>query len=528
MAVNPAVALDPGFEKPRIARISSSGSPPRPNPGPDSRVVSVNPDLEPGGWRVTARLAASRGSVYNSASCLSEALRRRESTFPGEGPLPMRIILLDLAYVLFLICVSPWVIYRILRQGRYREGWRERFGYVRPREGDRPCVWLHAVSVGEVNAAGTLLRELDAALPECEIVVSSSTDTGLAHARKLYGETRRVFYFPLDFSFAIRRTLRRIRPRLCVLMEGEVWPNFTAVARKHGVPLVVANGRVGPGKGWPRYRRIAPLVRPMFQRVSLVLAQDPVHAERFTLLGVPADRVRVVGSLKYDTAEISDTVAGAADLARHLRLEREHRLWVAGSTGPGEERMILDCFGTLLGTEGLEGVRLVLVPRKPERFDEVARLVESAGFPLLRYSLVKTGRYHPGSGDCEAVILGDTMGDLRGFYSLAEVVFVGRSLVPMGGSDMIEAVALGKPVVVGPHTENFAETVRLLREGDGLEVADDIGQLADITRRLLGDPRRATTLGRNGRRVIVGQQGATRRTVEAVVEFLSASEGSEE
>jgi 3-deoxy-D-manno-octulosonic-acid transferase len=452
------------------------------------------------------------------------AARHRVYAPSGEGLLPMRSILLDFAYALFLLCVSPWVVYRILRQGRYRGGWSERFGHVHPREGQRPCVWLHAVSVGEVNAAGTLIEGLIRTLPGFEIVFTSSTDTGLAQARKLYGDRFRVFYFPLDFSFAIRRSLRRIRPRLCVLMEGEVWPNFTAVAQEEGVPVVVVNGRVGPGKGWPRYRRIGPLVRPMFRRVSLVLAQDPVHADRFVALGVPGDRVRVAGSLKYDTAVISEAATGADELARRLGLDASRRLWVAGSTGPGEERLLLGCFRTLSRTPGLERVRLVLVPRKPERFDEVARLVESEGLPLLRYSRIKADGDKPSPDDDRSVILGDTMGDLRRFYSLAEVVFIGRSLIPMGGSDMIEAVALAKPVVVGPHTENFAETVRLLKEGDGLEVADDAEGLASITRRLFEDSQRATALGRNGRRVIVAQQGATQRTVAAIVEFLGGQE----
>ncbi len=429
--------------------------------------------------------------------------------------------LLDLIYAIILLILSPWLLYRVLFQRRYRSGWGQRFGAVPKRYSRQPCIWIHAVSMGEINAIGTLVKMLGQVLPQFEIVISSTTDTGMARAKSLYGQAHRVFFYPWDFSFAVQRAFDRIRPDLCILMELEVWHNFTAIAARRSVPVVVANGRISSGKGFPRYRRIAPLVRPMFRRLALVLAQDETYARRFGILGVPAERVKVVGSLKYDTADTGETVAGAAELAGKLGLAAEGGpVWVAGSTGDGEEAIVLDSYESLRRQARFQAVRLAIVPRKPERFEEVARLIESRGYRLVRYSRVKAGEYTAGPEDGQAVILGDTMGDLRKFYSLAAVIFVGRSLVPMGGSDMMEAAGLGKPVIVGPYTENFTETVELLQRGEGIAVVRNGNNLTEKVSELLENKELAITLGRRGRQVILDNQGATRRTVEAICEVL--------
>ncbi|MBN2212089.1 MAG: 3-deoxy-D-manno-octulosonic acid transferase [Sedimentisphaerales bacterium] len=404
-------------------------------------------------------------------------------------------------------------------QNRYRTGWKERFGFVRPRHNDRPCIWIHAVSMGEINAISTLVEQLRRVIPEFEIIISTTTDTGMARAKKLYGQTHRVFFYPWDFSFAVRRALKRLHPQLVILMELEVWHNFTAVARQLNIPVMVANGRISTGKGFKRYKPLARLVRGMFGRLFLVLAQDEEYARRFRFLGVPAEKIKVVGSLKYDTAEITDTVAGADELAQQLRII-DQRLWVVGSTGPGEEAIALKIFDKIHGKSELADVRLVIVPRKPERFDEVARMIETAGHRLVRYSQVKSGSYTVSDADANAVILGDTMGDLRKFYSLATVVFVGRSLVNMGGSDMMEVAALAKPVIVGPYTDNFAQTMQVLRDGNGVVEVVNSDDLCDKTIRLLLNPEQAQTLALNARRIIEQNRGATKRTIEEIVDCL--------
>ncbi len=432
----------------------------------------------------------------------------------------MLTVFLDIIYAILLVVLSPLVLYRMVREGRYRSGWGERFGSVPEREGGQRCVWIHAVSMGEINAIGSIVSGLKERLGDCEIVISTTTDTGMKRARKLYGANHKVFFYPLDFSFAVRRALGRIRPDVCVLMELEVWPNFMAVVGRRGVSVVVANGRISSGKGFPRYKRIAPLVRRVFRHLSLVLAQDEAYAERFAYLGVPYERIKVVGSLKYDTAEVVDRVSGTEELAVSLGFDGGGRTLVAGSTGPGEEEIILRVFHELRGDKELRRLRLVVVPRKPERFDEVARLIEGAGDKLVRYSLIKEEGREVTAADADAVILGDTMGDLRKFYSLADVVFVGRSLVPMGGSDMMEAAALGKPVIVGPYTENFTETVGKLMAARGIEMVADGRQLVGVVSKLLKDKEFAGAMGRQAREVIIENQGATEKTVEEIAGVL--------
>ncbi len=432
----------------------------------------------------------------------------------------MMCILLDLGYLLLLILSSPFWLYRMIARGRYRSGWKHRLGFVTVRHSGQPCIWIHAVSVGEVNAMAALIKELQKVLPQVEIVISATTDTGIAQAKKLYEKKHRVFVFPFDFSLAQKLAFQRIRPRLCILMELEVWHNFTALAQKRNIPVIVANGRISAAKGFPRYRKIASLVKPMFRRLALVLAQDDEYAQRFRFLGVPDERLRVVGSLKYDTAPTDPDAVPFDDSIEKLKFRETDLIWVVGSTGPGEEAIILDSFDRLRKIKRLKNLRLVIVPRKPERFNEVARLIESRGHPLLRYSCVKSGRHIPTPDDTKAVILGDTMGDLQKFYKVATVIFVGRSLVPMGGSDMMEAAALAKPVVVGPYTENFMETVKALVAGRGIEIVADPTQLTDCIEKLLTNKREARELARNARRVILENQGATRRSVEAILPIL--------
>ena len=433
----------------------------------------------------------------------------------------MICFLLDIFYAIILVLLSPWVLYRMFLQSRYRTGWKERFGFVPLRKSSANCIWIHAVSMGEINAIATLVASLTRRLPDHEIVISSTTDTGMDQARKLYGDRHLIFFYPWDFSWAVKKAFSRLRPSLCILMELEVWHNFTTIAHHRSIPVMVANGRISSGKGFPRYRRIAGLVRPMFRRLSLVLTQDNSYAQRFQFLGADPQRIRVVGSLKYDTAEIVDKVPGTDELIEQLKLSPPQPVWVTGSTAPGEEEIILEIFSKLRREKSLKKLRLVIVPRKPERFDEVARLIENHNFKLLRYSKVKTGQYQPTPDDADAVILGDTMGDLRKFYSLAEVIFVGRSLVPVGGSDMIEAAALAKPVVVGPFTDNFIEAVKLLVTAAALEVVTDGKQLAQVTQNLLQDKNAAAQLGKNAQQVIVENQGATEKTVNEIITLLN-------
>jgi len=429
----------------------------------------------------------------------------------------MRIVI-DLAYLLTALVISPVAIYRVIRHKRYRSGWAQRFGKITRRSPHRKCIWLHAVSVGEVNAARTIVKELQSRFPNFEIIISTTTDTGFARARALFGKDMTVFYFPLDFSWIMRRAFHRIQPTLCLLMELEVWPNFVRFAQQLNVPVVVVNGRISD-KSFFRYRMVKPLVRRVFRRVSLVLAQTEEYAQRFKELGCTQDKVIVTGSLKYDTAQITNKVDGTDTLAKQLNVSDE-QLWVAGATGPGEEAIILDVYKHLTRAGEFEDLRLVIVPRKPERFNEVGQLITDAGLSYIRYSTIKNG-----STTCSErtpVILGDTMGDLRKFYSLAKIIFVGRSLVPMGGSDMMEAAALGKCTIFGPHAFNFKHTVDALLADDAAILVRDQQELLQMMRKCLTEPAFAKKIAKNGQEVIRRNQGATESTVAQIAKLLNS------
>jgi 3-deoxy-D-manno-octulosonic-acid transferase len=429
----------------------------------------------------------------------------------------MRIVL-DFLYLLAVLAYSPVIIYRAVRYKRYRAGWAQRFGKISRRSPSKKCIWIHAVSVGEVNAAKTVIAELQKRFSDFEIVISTTTDTGFARAANLFEKNHHVFFFPFDFSFVMHRAFNNIRPAVCLLMELEVWPNFVDTAQRSNVPVIVFNGRISE-KSFSRYNLIKPVVKKIFQKVSLVLAQTDEYAGRFKEIGASYESVIVTGSLKYDTAQITDKVEGTDALADQLSIGDE-RLWIAGATGPGEEKIILDVFTQLRNQEGFEDLRLVIVPRKPERFDEVARLITEARFDFVRYSAVKNLELETQNSKLP-VILGDTMGDLRKFYCLATVIFVGRSLVPMGGSDMMEATALGKCTVFGPYAFNFQQTVDALLESNGAILVQNDKELLATVQKCLSEPDYARKIAQNGREVIKKNQGATKKSIEQIAKFLA-------
>jgi 3-deoxy-D-manno-octulosonic-acid transferase len=422
----------------------------------------------------------------------------------------------DLCYVLAGLIYLPHLLYEMVFLKKNRHGWTERRGCLDSLPPDRQRIWIHAVSLGEMNATRSLVAALREQWPDGQVVISTTTDTGYARGRELYPDLY-VFRCPLDFSWIVRRALSRINPSLIVLVELEVWHNLTLLASRQGLPVVVFNGRLSE-HSFRRYRMIQALVRPMFARLAWVGAQDAAYARRFQNLGVAPDRITVTGSVKYDTAPTDPDVPGAEELREDLGLAADEWLWVCGSTGPGEEEIILRAYAALRGD--LPHLRLAIVPRKPERFDEVARLIERTGYPCFRRS-ASGGRTvsaldQPGR---PAVILGDTMGELRKFYALACVVLVGRSLVPMGGSDVIEAAALAKPLLVGPHVQNFADAVEQLKLRDGLRMTTPEHLAADV-KSILENPDLARSLAASARSVVQANLGATARTLSALLSVL--------
>lgn len=430
--------------------------------------------------------------------------------------------LADLLYLLAGLLFLPFALYQAVFLKKNRSGWRQRFGKVPTFEPGRRRIWVHAVSLGEINATPALVAALKERLPEAEFVFSTTTDTGYARAVQHYG-AERVFRFPLDFSLVVSRVLERVQPAMIVLVELEVWYNLVRMASARGIPVVVVNGRL-TGRSHRRMKRVGAFVRPMFADLAWVGAQDEIIASRFISLGVPSDRVEVTGSLKWDSAQVTDTVAGAEALAEALGLTGAEPLWVCGSTGPGEEELILTAYRELMERArarkaGAVFPRLAIVPRKPERFDEVARLVEQRGFTCMRRSICPDS--HTNKPEPDAVILGDTMGELRKFYSLASVVFVGRTLVPLGGSDPMEVAALGKPILIGPRFENFELPARALLEAGAAKLVRTANDLVSAVGEVLSDSGEAKAMGERGRGAVLANQGATARTADRLGGLLA-------
>ncbi len=404
-------------------------------------------------------------------------------------------ILRDIAYGAAAVASSPVWGVSLLRTGKWRTDWAGRFGRAEPAgapAGRR--VLIHAVSVGEANLIRGLVDELAGA--GCEVVIAATTNTGFARATALYAPRHRVVRYPLDFTGAVRRFLDAVRPDLAALVELEVWPTFIEECGRRDIPVAVVNGRLSP-RSFKNYMRFRPLVRGSFERLRACGVQTEAYAQRFRALGAPD--VRVLGTMKWDTAVIADHVDGADQLAEEMGIDRARPLVVAGSTAPGEEKLLIDTVP--------EEAQLMIVPRKPEWFDAVAAYAPG---------IVRRTAGRPGAGS--RLFLLDTIGELRKAYALADVAVVGRSFTgKLYGSDMTEPIALGKPTLIGPHTSDFDQQMEAFTAGDGIVVTDRPG---DAVRALLNDPARRQQLADNGRRVIAEQQGATTRHRETLLEMI--------
>ena len=425
--------------------------------------------------------------------------------------------MLDCVYLILLVLLSPWLALKAWTSGKYRRGWAAKLlGHhdLPAATTDGPTVWLHGVSVGEIH----LLRGLVAALrrrhPNWRLVVSTTTDTGYDEAKKIFADLPVVFW-PFDFSWAVRRTFDAIGPDLVVLAESELWPNFLRIARRRGVPVVVVNARMSP-RSAGRFLRLGRLVRPLFAGVDVFAAQTDEYAEHYRRLGAP--RVVVTGSVKYDGAPGDREAPKTRELRRLFAIADDELVWVAGSTQPPEETVILDIARRL--RQRHPKLRLLLVPRQKDRFDEVADLCERSGLPSARRSRL--------DGPTTAtVIVVDTIGELGAVWGLADVAFVGGSLEgTRGGQNMIEPAAYGAAVTFGRCTWNFKETVRNLLDRDAAIQVDDAAHLERVTEMLLGDADMRSRLGTAARSFVRSQQGATERTLDLLDEVIGAGRSS--
>ncbi|HYT90596.1 MAG TPA: 3-deoxy-D-manno-octulosonic acid transferase [Gemmataceae bacterium] len=420
--------------------------------------------------------------------------------------------LLNLVYLLLLIVLTPWLVFRRLTGGKYPRGlWHKLTGRAVLRTGAAPCAWFHGVSVGEIH----LLRQVVAAFrkrhPGWECVISTTTETGLAEAKRCFADLA-VFYWPFDFTWAVKRALRRVRPNLIVLAEGELWPNFLAAANRRRVPVAVVNGRMSP-RSFRRYRRLGVLSRRLFNRLDLCVAQTDEYAVHFQALGVAAGKVHVTGSVKYDGACADRDNPRTCALRRLLAVEEGDLVWIAGSTQAPEEQIVLDIYRR--ARKRHRNLRLFVVPRQKDRFDEVAELLRRSGLPFVRRSAL-TESIH----DRRAIVLIDSIGELGALWGLADVAFVGGSLDGQrGGQNMIEPAAYGAAVVFGPHVWNFKDAVeRLLAAKAAIQVMDAAALEAAVNR-LFEDIAERQRIGTAARWLALEQQGATERTI-ALLQLL--------
>jgi 3-deoxy-D-manno-octulosonic-acid transferase len=427
--------------------------------------------------------------------------------------------------VLFFVVMSPYLLYQAIRYRKYVVNLRQRLGYLPVSfnvDADE-SIWIHAVSVGEVLTARALLPELRERYPRLRIFLSTTTITGQQIARNNLQYVDEVFYFPFDLSFIVRRTLRLVRPRLFLVMETEIWPNLIRACRQADVRTVLVNGRIS-SRSYPRYRMARWFFRDVLSHVDRFCMQSDESARRIIDIGADPARVSVTGSLKFDSLEIpgapvSHTADGGRNrVLRYFRITGDRPVVIAASTLKGEEEPIFEAFHRIRATRA--NALLIIAPRKPERFDDVERLARRPGWNVARRSELRV--------DAEPrhdVVVLDTIGELAQLFQVATLVFVGGSLVDAGGHNILEPAVFGKPIVFGPHMQNFAEIARtFLDHGAAIQVKSG-RELETTLLELLGDPVRRASLGAAARALVEANRGARGKTLAVIAQLMPTGPG---
>ena len=450
----------------------------------------------------------------------------------------MRGWLFNLIYIAILVLASPILIYRSVRHGKYRDGFRQKFFGRIPRRRnvlrdwhlrgwskspDTKIVWFHAVSVGEVKLLKPLLRKIRESQPNWCCVVSTTSKTEMDLAKQLFGSDWTVFYCPLDFSWAVEKAFQRLKPDMLVLVEQELWPNLIATAKKNGVKLAIVNGRFGEN-GYKRYLWIKPFIAPMLRQFDLIAPQTELYAGWFRRLGVSCEAIHITGSIKFDGAESDRNNPETQRFREMAGITADDIVFLAGSTQYPEEKFAVECYEQL--KRDFPQLRLIIVPRHPERFNEVATMLDDRGVHWERRSTLKNnGTEHP------RVLLVDTVGELGGWWGTATIAYVGGSMDSdifggRGGQNMIEPAAYGAAVCFGPKTKNFHDIVSMMLRDDAAVVVHDQREMEGFVRRCLVEPEFAARLGSNAQHLTARQVGATQKTFE-LLQALAETQKSE-
>ena len=444
-------------------------------------------------------------------------------------------LLLNLVYTLFLLVASPWLVWRFFTKGKNKRGWHHKlWGRVRRRQTQSPCIWLHAVSVGEVNLLVPVLKELKQQDPNIEFVISTTTETGFDLAQTRFPNTY-TFFCPFDLTWAIKSTISRLRPDMLVLAELEVWPNLISICQKKEIPVVVINGRLSE-KSFRGYQKARWLIQGIFQRISMISTQNATYRNRFIHLGCKPEQVTITGNVKFDGLETVRDNPATKKLSQLIGLKPNTSVFVAGSTQLEEDLLAVNAFQEL--ATKFSDFRLILVPRHPERCEALAKQIGEIGLPcILRSQLpaldnladtqARRSSFQPrpvesgsGSKPLHPILIVDVIGELGAWWGCASVAYVGGSLGKRGGQNMMEPAAFGIPVSFGPNTENFKDIVDDLLANDAARVIEDQSELKQFVIKALRQTDWASGLGQRAKNTVIHHQGASQRTSKLLCSFL--------
>ena len=426
-------------------------------------------------------------------------------------------LLLTLGFTILL----PRFALDALRSGKYVTGLRQRLGNLPAiNSNGKPVIWLHCVSVGEAQAAQSLVRELSKGFPKFALVVSTTTVTGQLVAGELFrDQAAAVFYFPIDWAWTIRRVLNKLQPAAILVLETELWPRMFREARKRDIPVALLNGRISD-KSFGRYKLVRTFIRRVLNDLTLAAMQTEQDAARIEALGMPENRISIAGNLKFDSAPSTSDFDLGSEIRNRFGLNDAKPLIVAASTHDPEEQVVIDALRMV--RQSHSNARLLIAPRHPERFEEVASLLSQSEFSSVRRSAT------PSAADVQAdVVLLDSIGELRAVYALADVAFVGGSIAPHGGHSVIEPGAHGVCTVTGPHTQNFAAVTQALLDEDALiqlsKTEEPAADLARVFTELLSDEKKRRSIAARARAVCDGNRGATARTIDLISPLLAVT-----
>ena len=428
-------------------------------------------------------------------------------------------LLLTIAFIVLL----PRFLYDALRRGKYADGFRERFGHIPEfKLSSRPVLWVHCVSVGETQAARPLITKILEEFPNYRLVISTTTKTGQNLARKIFADSAElIFYFPFDWQFSVCRVLRKIKPNIVLIMETELWFNFLREANKNAVRVFIVNGRLSE-KSFKRYSRIRKMMRLVLHYVDLALMQDIEGANRLAQLGIRSSKIKITGNIKFDQDAAEAESRLTEEFRRRFGVSKDAPLIVAASTHAPEEALIIEAFKEVWKNSAAGKLpRLLIAPRHPERFMEAAVLAKNSGFDWVLRSEEESGR-----DKAAEVILLDSIGELRSVFPLAEIVFVGGSLIPHGGQNVLEPAMEQKAIVTGFYTINFAEIVKEFAAKNAIVQLPQLGEkeiparLVEVFSRLLQDAEQRKTLGENAFAIVRKNRGATEKTLELLKPYL--------